>query len=165
MFKNPKVLSAILLITILFVSNCRALETIKINDLIENAAAMDNREVTVQGEAIGEALERGEYAWINISDMTNAIGVWVKRSDIRPIEFYGDYKNRGDTVQITGVFHKACTEHGGDVDIHCSRIEIVETGHYTAEQLSIHKLIFAALAILAFIFVLAVYYRLKKKSV
>ena len=126
MLKNKKILILVFLISILCIVTCYASGTVPINDLIEKAFAMENKEVTVQGETIGEALERDEYAWININDNTNAIGVWVKLDELTQIKYYGDYKNKGDIVKVTGVFHRACTEHGGDVDIHCSKIEIVE---------------------------------------
>ena len=96
----------------------------EINGLVENAFELDGKQVTVQGEAIGEVLERGEYSWININDTTNAIGIWAKQSDINQIQHYGDYKHKGDIVRITGEFHRACPEHGGDVDIHLSLIHI-----------------------------------------
>ena len=135
-----------------------------INDLIEKAFAMENKEVTVQGETIGEALERDEYAWININDNTNAIGVWVKLDELTQIKYYGDYKNKGDIVKVTGVFHRACTEHGGDVDIHCSKIEIVETGHPMNDLISSHKIIITLSLVLAAGIVTAAYLSLKNKS-
>ncbi len=130
MLKNAKVMILVLLFVALLTVNCAAADDIlSINDLIESSVELDNRAVTVQGEVIGEPLERGDYAWVNISDTTNAIGIWVKRSDAEQIAFYGDYEHKGDTVRITGVFHKACAEHGGDVDIHCAVFKITETGH------------------------------------
>jgi len=165
MRKNSKILILVLLFVILFTVPCAASDNItKINDLIENSIALNNTEVTVQGEVIGEALERGKYAWINVNDTTNAIGIWVKKSDIDQIHFYGDYKHKGDIVKITGVFYKACSEHGGDVDIHCANIEIVETGYSIKEQLSPKKVIITLLLVLITTIILVVYLKLKKKS-
>ncbi len=144
---------------------CAASENIvKINDLIEQSVSFDNTEVTVQGEAIGEALERGEYTWININDTTNAIGIWVKSSDIDQIQFYGDYKHKGDTVKITGEFHRSCPEHGGDIDIHCTNIDIVEPGSVIKEPLSQNKVIIAVSVILITAVISAVYLKIKKSN-
>ena len=165
MRKNSRVIILILFLLILFIVPCTASDNItKINDLIEKSISFDNTEVTVQGEVIGEALERGDYAWININDTTNAIGIWVKRSDIDQIQFYGDYKHKGDIVKFTGVFYRACSEHGGDVDIHCSNLEIVESGYNIKEQLSTLKIgITVSLVVIAAI-ILIIYLKLEKKS-
>ena len=156
MRKNKAILILAVLFTVTFAVPCAASDNITtINDLIENSVALDNKEVTIQGEAIGEALERGEYAWININDTTNAIGVWVKTSDIAQIKYYGDYKNKGDVVKVTGIYHRACSEHGGDIDVHCESIEVVESGYAVQRQLSPHKIIVAlTMALLAAVIVL-----------
>jgi Flp pilus assembly pilin Flp len=159
-----KALISLVLIALFTAAHCAALGNItKINDLIENSATLDNTQVTIQGEVIGEALERGDYAWINITDTTNAIGIWIKTDDIGQIGFYGDYKHKGDVVKITGVFNKACAEHGGDVDIHCTAIEIVESGHNIAEQLPVNKVIIALALVLIALVMIAVFFRLKKR--
>lgn len=166
MHKNQKLLIFIFLLSVLLSGTCNAAEnTIKINDLIENAAALDNTVVTVQGEVIGEALERGDYVWLNINDTTNAIGIWVKKDDISQIQFYGDYKHKGDVVRITGIFYKACTEHGGDVDIHCSNIEVTEAGYEIKEQISQNKLIITFFIIVLAVVMLIIYFKTKIKRV
>ncbi|WP_414150707.1 hypothetical protein ACIZ62_16885 [Acetobacterium carbinolicum] len=48
-----------------------AVDVIELNQLVENAEAMDGKTVTV----IGEAMERGDYAWGNINDGSNAMGI------------------------------------------------------------------------------------------
>lgn len=166
MRKNLAILILIMLFLILSTMPCAASANItKINYLIEQSISLNNTEVTVQGEAIGETLERGEYAWININDTTNAIGIWVKKSDIGQIQFYGDYKHKGDIVKITGVFHRACLEHGGDVDIHCTDIEIVETGYNIKEKLSAYKIVTTASLILVASIIVSIYLRIKKRPI
>ena len=136
MLKNSKILILMLIMSSFMVISCNAASITAINDLIEKAADLNGVEVTIQGEAIGEALERGDYAWINISDGANAIGVWVDRAETKQIQFYGDYKHKGDIVRVTGVFYKACTEHGGDVDIHCMNLKEIEAGHVVTEAVT-----------------------------
>ncbi|MEA5026993.1 MAG: hypothetical protein VB012_04960 [Erysipelotrichaceae bacterium] len=139
-------------------------QTFTINELIENAVSLDGTNVTIEGEAIGEILERGEYSWININDKTNAIGVWIKTSDAQKITYFGDYKNQGDTVRITGTFYNACSEHGGDTDIHAASIEIIQTGNAVSENISPIKILSAGILLVTMLITATAYLRLKKKQ-
>lgn len=163
MLKIPRALISVLMIFCLCFPAYAAADQMTISDLIEDASVLDGTEVTIEGEVIGEALERDDYAWINVSDGTNAIGVWVLRSQITQIEYYGDYKHKGDTVRVSGVFRKACTEHGGDVDIHCTQIDIVGKGHTVREAISDSSIIAAGILLAVACAVTVVYIRLVKK--
>ena len=133
-------LLAFTLATFAYADNCYAEEITNYNDLIENGKSLDGSEVTIIGEAIGEPMKRGQYAWVNISDGSNAMGIWLKEADAEKISFYGDNKAKGDTVRISGEFHRACAEHGGDMDIHSQTIEITEKGHSIKEQVNLTKM-------------------------
>jgi hypothetical protein len=89
-------------------------------------------------------MKRGEYTWINVHDGANAIGVWLPTSEAIKITYAGSYKCQGDIVRITGEFHSACSRHGGDLDIHASKLEIVEIGVKNDKPLDISKTICAA---------------------
>lgn len=141
MGKFIKTLVIILLLAFPLSLRVNAESVININDLIENAKQLDGQQVIVQGEAIGERLDRGDYSWVNINDGTNAIGIWVKKSEAEKISFYGNYKHKGDIIKITGIFHRACTEHGGEADLHSSSMVIIEEGHAIKEQVSDSKII------------------------
>lgn len=134
-------------------------ETTDINTLIENAKELDGKEVTVQGEAIGERMDRGDFTWININDGTNAIGIWLSKSDADKILNYGNYKYKGDTVKITGIFNRACTEHGGEADVHNNSIEIVKLGYQVTEQISSVKIITAIVLAIIALFNLLFYFK------
>ena len=114
MSKTFKALIVVLFLTVSLPSPVYAADIYGINDLVEHAAALDGTEVTVtEKRAIGEAMERGEYAWVNLSDGTNAIGIWLPLTEAKLITYFGDYKNKGDSVRITGIFNRACADHGG----------------------------------------------------
>jgi len=115
--------------------------TTDINELIENAKEIDGSKITIQGEAIGERMTRGEYSWININDGTNAIGIWLKNIDADQVTCYGNYKYIGDTIQITGTFYRACAEHGGEADFHVDSIQVIKTGYEVKEQIPAGKII------------------------
>jgi hypothetical protein len=123
----------------------RAEDTVPITSLIENMQKYDDHVVTIQGEAIGDFMVRGVNAWITVNDdayskssieeggelvgMSNAgIGVWVPEQTGRKIGIFGGWKNKGAIVRLTGVFHRACSEHGGDTDIHADSLEVVAPG-------------------------------------
>jgi len=132
-------LLAFILVIFGYADNCFAEEITNYNDLIENGKLLDGSEVTIKGEAIGEPMKRGEYTWINISDGSTAMGIWIKTNDAQNISFYGSNKAKGDIVKITGEFHRACAEHGGDMDIHSLSIKIAEKGYLTNEKTNISK--------------------------
>ncbi len=128
-----------------------ASSTMKINDLISNSFAYDGEIVTIEAEVIGELLERGEDAWINVNDGSNAIGVWISIELADKIEMYGDYDHVGDTLSITGEFHRDCNEHGGEIDIHAISIEVINPGYTVEHPFGIGRAIIAF-----FLFLIAV---------
>lgn len=166
MYKKKKITSLFLSLIFIFSFSiiCSAVNTTDINSLIENAKQLDKREITIQGELIGEELERGEYSWINVNDTTNAIGVWISSKELKDVTYYGNYKNKGDIVRITGTFNRACTEHGGDTDIHCSNFEIVQKGSKTIKKISNRKLTVAGLLVVIALSIFLIYLRLNRKS-
>ncbi|MDD5116833.1 MAG: DNA-binding protein [Candidatus Omnitrophica bacterium] len=97
-------------------------------ELINNAKGYDGKTVSYEGEAIGDIMKRGEYAWINVNDGINAIGIWINVSLLRDINYIGSYKSSGDKIEVKGIFHRACLEHGGDLDIHAESVRKIESG-------------------------------------
>ena len=104
--------------------------------IVDKAAAFDGRTVTLEGEIIGEIMMRGSHAWINILDDGTAIGVWADGTVLGPGLSAGGYGRQGDRVRITGVMHRACVEHGGDLDIHLGSIEVLSFGRSVAHSVS-----------------------------
>jgi hypothetical protein len=108
-------------------------------ELINNAKLYDGKTVTYEGEVIGEVMVRGEYAWINVNDGQNAVGIWVNKNLTQDILYAGNYKFKGDGLEITGIFHRACPEHGGDLDIHAQGLRKIRPGRQTLEKLNLGK--------------------------
>jgi hypothetical protein len=96
-------------------------------ELVENSVHFDNKVVTLRGEVVG-VLMRGDYAWVNVLDNEVAIGVWCRANDAKKVSIVGDYTHTGDTVEVVGTFHFACTEHGGDLDIHAENFTVLASG-------------------------------------
>jgi len=120
--------------------------------LIENASAWDGRSISFAGEAVGEALARGDHAWLHVNDdayqarnpaagrpragYNSGQAVWVPPGLARRVRTFGDYRNEGDAVRVTGEFHAACREHGGDMDVHATGLEVVREGHAVTHRLN-----------------------------
>jgi len=123
--------------------------------LIERSREYDGKPIELKGELIGEPMRRGDHLWLNVSDGDSAIGVWVLRSAVPAVRYFGVYSVRGDTVLVRGLFHRSCPEHGGDMDIHAEAITIVAPGETVSHLLKPAAMAWAsglcALALLAFL--------------
>lgn len=149
MLKQIKTLILVTAFIISFSENVYAdeiSEIIDISNLIENAAEFDQQEVTVSGEAVGEAMNRGKHSWININDGTNAIGIWMSSSDAQKVKYFGNYKYKGDVLKVSGIFSRTCKEHGGESDIHATGLKVEKIGHVEDELISATKITVAALS-------------------
>jgi len=109
-------------------------------ELIDDAKTFDGRIVTYKGEAVTAILKRGEYSWINLNDGENAIGIWCKSSLLDQVKYLGDYKHKGDIVEVEGVFHRACPQHKGELDIHAEKIRILRQGFAIKEDIDKRKM-------------------------
>lgn len=117
--------------------NCYA-QPLSSSELINSAKLYDGKAVVYEGEAIGEVMLRGDYAWVNIHDGKNALGVWLPRDLARDI-LAGSYKSKGDWLEVSGTFNRACLAHGGDPDIHAQAIRKLKAGRPVAERPNIGK--------------------------
>jgi hypothetical protein len=108
-------------------------------------------------------MKRGSFSWINISDGTVQMGIWMKQEDAEKIHVFGDYKHTGDMVEVTGVFNRSCREHGGDMDIHAVTVNIVENGYGNEKPLNKSRINISIVLTLAVSFLgISTYRRLKK---
>ena len=137
--------------------------------LVENANLLNGRVITFTGEAIGEAMVRGKMAWIHLNDdaymwknieegaklggYNSGHAVWISADLALKIRFFGDFKHEGDVVKVVGTFNAACYQHGGDMDIHATTIEIVKVGHPVHHIINTPRAIIAG-ALFALVFIL-----------
>jgi hypothetical protein len=120
-------------------------------ELIKNSKQYDGMRIVYTGEVIGDVMKRGDYAWINVSDGDNAIGVWTNDPAINSLKYLGRYGVTGDTVRVEGVFHRACGEHGGDLDIHAASVVIVKAGSEAKAIVPVWKVVVTVVAVAALI--------------
>jgi len=114
-------------------------QPISSTELINHAKEYDGKIVVYEGEVIGDIMVRQDNAWVNVNDTDNAIGIWMNAALIKDIVYTGSYKSTGDIVEIIGVFHRACPEHGGDLDIHAQSLRKISSGKLFKEKLNLGK--------------------------
>ena len=114
-------------------------QSLSSSELIKNAKEYDGKLIAYSGEVIGDVMLRGEFAWVNKNDGQNALGAWMSVALAKEIKFTGNYKSRGDSLEIVGVFHRACLEHGGDLDIHAQSLRKIGNGRIVKEKLNFNK--------------------------
>lgn len=128
-------------------------------DLVESPKWYDGTEITFTGEAIGEAMVRGNYAWLHLNDdayykmnveeganlggYNTGMPVWLSADQAAHVDTFGDYQHEGDIVKVYGTFNAACAEHGGDMDIHATRLTAVTLGHPVKDPVTGGKVIAA----------------------
>jgi len=117
-------------------------------DLVENAPQWDGKEVELEGEAIGDIMPRGDHVWINLLNGSTAIGIWISKTALPKIQFTGQYFAKGDRVRIRGTMHRACPEHGGDLDIHADSAAVVKVGGVTPHPVQNDRLLLCAVSII-----------------
>jgi len=128
------------IILILLCSTVCFAQPVSSSELINNAKQYDGKTVVYAGEIIGDIMVRGDYAWINLNDGKNAIGVWLDRGLIKDIIYTGNYKFKGEVVEVNGIFNRACLQHGGDLDIHAQSLTKIIPGRPTQEMPNFKKI-------------------------
>lgn len=109
--------------------------SVSIPEVVARAAELDGRTVVIEGEAIGEALRADRNTvWVNVLGDGTAIGVWMPDEMARPIARWGGYRQTGDTVRVSGVVNMACDQHGGDLDVHATALEVIRRGAAREEE-------------------------------
>lgn len=129
---------------------------VKIGDLIAKTYEFDGKLVSFEGEVIGDVMFRGDTAWINVLDSSGAIGVLVSRDMALQVKNAGSYAIKGDIVRVTGVFHRACSVHAGELDVHAESFEILRRGgpvHHAVprSRIVVACMLLVAAAVLAYV--------------
>jgi len=129
-------------------------------ELVEHPAEWDGVTVTFEGEAIGEAMVRGGHAWIHVNDdayarasieagaklagFNSGMPVYLPAEEAEKIEDFGSHTVQGDLVRVVGVFRAASPEHGGEMLIEGSSLEVVRGGSAIEDPLKPWKVWLAA---------------------
>jgi hypothetical protein len=139
--------------------------SVPIAQLVTHAKEYDGKTLTVEGEAIGDLMKRGDHSWVNILEDGVAIGVWLTNDQASCIHELGRYGNSGDLIRVTGTFHRACPDHGGDLDMHAETLQILRRGEkHNVEATPQRLAVGIGLCILAGILTLIWRYRERKTT-
>ncbi|MGL4345839.1 MAG: hypothetical protein ACRCTE_11625, partial [Cellulosilyticaceae bacterium] len=118
-------------------------DTVKIGDLIAKPEAFDGKTVQVEGEVIGDVMIRADNAWVNISDTSGVMGIWLTKEDAKRIHVTGDYKHVGDVIAVEGVFHQSFTAQNGDTATQATKMMIIQEGSMVVRSISDEKAFWA----------------------
>lgn len=114
-------------------------------DLYREPHKYDKVRVAIKGEVIGDVIKAQGTYWVNINDdvyarksiaegsvprgQNSGIGVALGKDLLKKIEHTGDYFQKGDVVEVQGIFNESCSEHGGEMDIHAESLKIIKEGY------------------------------------
>ncbi len=138
--------------------------------LFKQSKRYDGKTIAFTGEVIGNVMKRSDGVWVNVND-----GPYSRQGRIRSLEGFnrglsvllplgtadvikrtGDYNNRGDLIEVRGIFREASPDHGGDMMILATSVRVVKPGFtlphpISARKLSLAVFWFAAAITLAFL--------------
>jgi hypothetical protein len=99
------------------------------SEVIQNADILDGYKITLRGEVVSESIERDGFCWINVYDTQNfiSIGVLTNVAMIEDIQYWGDHKTTGDTIDVVGTVYRADPKADGELDMHAESISIVQS--------------------------------------
>lgn len=119
--------------------------------LVSANRALDDSTVRFEGEVCGEPISAGDGdVWVSVNNSSGgAVQVKLTQEQASKIKLYGDYKQDGDVIRVTGAYHVACSEHEGALDVHADSIEIEDEGEATEHPVSKKRLVVAC-ALVAF---------------
>ncbi|MDI3280104.1 MAG: OB-fold nucleic acid binding domain-containing protein [Bacillota bacterium] len=122
---------------------------VSLNRLIEEAASYHGKEVTVEGEVVGDVMLRGSYGWLNLSDGSAVLGVWGPAELLRQVRTGGGYWAQGDRVRVRGIFWRADPRQGGELDLQATALEVVARGRAREHPVTAPQFLRAAFSLAA----------------
>lgn len=112
---------------------------VSLGDILASPGEFSGREVQIEGEVIGEALNDAEGIWLNVSTGSQQIGIFsADKEKVEKITYWGSYSATGDWVRVKGIFHKECPDHQIS-DVHLGSLEIIREGYRNEYSISPQK--------------------------
>lgn len=136
-----------------------------IRDLTTATSAVnDGQTVKIEGEVVGDIRNADfddNHFWITLEEkddeVTSTISVYCTEATTNLIDTLGAYGRRGTTLQVSGTFHVACSEHDGMPDVHAQTSSIKAQGNIAESQFNMRSLSPAILSIASGGLLLALY--------
>ena len=123
-----------------------------ISELLSASSRMDGDKVSISGEVVGYAAKAGTgHSWLNIQDQEGkVISVYVRNSLAERVGTFGKYGTQGDKVELSGVYHRACPAHAGELEIHAVSLNVKVEGcpvyHEVSPELGIAGIVMLGMA-------------------
>lgn len=123
-----------------------------ISELLSASSRMDGDKVSISGEVVGYAAKAGTgHSWLNIQDQEGkVISVYVRNSLAERVGTFGKYGMQGDKVELSGVYHRACPAHAGELEIHAVSLNVKVEGcpvyHEVSPELGIAGIVMLGMA-------------------
>ncbi len=154
-----KIFKVIIFFLTLFVLDIPAYaESVSLGNLINQPDKYDQKTITFEAEVIGEPLSTQSGNWFNVTCGSYHIGIFFKDKDlINQLKYWGSYRQRGDIVQVKGVFYKNCPAHSQS-GVHLISLELVKRGMDVSYPISSGKIKFAFLSFVICLTMAAVYF-------
>lgn len=152
--------SFLILFSFCFLVSGYRVSAAEIGSLLNEPARWSGLEVKIKGEIVGNVLKgKGGSFWVNISDGSGAVGVYLPAKLVKSLEMESwkgsNYSMKGTELMIKGVFNSACSEHGGDLDLHALEVRVISGSRPIHHSLSVLKV---GLALFLFFLALAVFF-------
>ncbi|MFU2158178.1 hypothetical protein [Caldisericum sp. AR60] len=142
--------------------------TYSVADLIFNAQKYDGKTVLIQGEVVGDVMERSDGVWLNVDDKGAVIGVFLPYEIFKQVKitYTGDYKHVGDTILVEGIFHRTWAQHNGEKSIEGTNIRVVTVGREGPLIISKSRLILTiGMFILLFVLIVVYHFNTLKSKI
>jgi len=120
-----------------------AADAVPIGSLLAHAPAFDGQSVTIEGEALGDVMRRGDGGWVNIGDGSGVIGIWASTASLDTIQQTGVHGRIGDRVRVTGTFYRAAANLGGDTAVVADTLAVVAPGQEQPRPVSLLRVLLA----------------------
>lgn len=137
-----RVKSKLFIFCLLFITSAASYAyagNVSLRDVFTFPKEFSAKEIQIEGEVIGEALENPRGVWLNVSTGPEQIGVFSPDRNIADqITYWGSYDQTGDQVRVTGIFYKECLEHQIS-DLHLSDLEVIREGYKNVYLISPQK--------------------------
>ena len=92
--------------------------------------ALDGVTVKFVAEAVGDITKDGSgRSWVNLLGSDGScIGATMENELASRVVNLGSYKATGTTVQVYAIYHVACKEHQGELDVHVIDMQVLDVG-------------------------------------
>ncbi|MCF7869594.1 MAG: hypothetical protein K9L69_03010 [Candidatus Omnitrophica bacterium] len=130
---------------------------VSLEKLIKTPEKYDKKKVLFKSEIIGDPLSTKEGSWFNVQSQNHNMSIFLKdHSSIDKITYWGNYKRKGDIVEIEGVFYK-----NGPVSnqraVHLISLEVVRQGKELKRSVCVKKKKAALISLVIFLTIGVIY--------